>query len=315
LIRSLLLAITLTSAAHAETPPITVHLAASRSYDLLALARAHGQLEPALAAKGIHVEWPGPYPAMAPQIEAMSAGALDFGSGSCTAFAAARAADAPILAIAFTAETTGYEGILVPADSPIKSAADLVGRKVAVNKAGTGEYLLLKALEYNNIPADRVTRVFMGPADAASAFGLGLVDAWAVWDPFVSTAEAKFGARMLIPNTAIDSDNRTILVAREGFVHDHPDATRAIFRALQADDAWATAHPNEAAAAWAKFVNQPMAIATLLASHNGKPMVPIGADETAVLQRAATWMFDHKLIPRQPSITDHVIDLSTASPT
>jgi sulfonate transport system substrate-binding protein len=294
------------SRAHAD---VTVQLAASRSYDTLALSRAHGMIEQRLAAKGIKVVWQGPYTAMAPQIEAMAAGALDFGGGSCTAFATARAADAPILAIGFSPETTGSEGILVPKESPIQSAADLVGKKVAVNKAGTGEYLLLKTLEFYHVPASAVTRVFMGPADGASAFGLGLVDAWAVWEPYVSTAEDKFGARMLIPSTSVGSDNHTVLVARQAFVQDHPDVAREVFAALQEDDAWAASNYEAAAATWARYANQPMSLAQLLASHSGKKMVPVGQAEVAALERAAQWMFDHKLIPVMPTIADHVANL------
>jgi sulfonate transport system substrate-binding protein len=288
---------------------VTVQLAADRSYDTLALAHAHGVIEQRLAAKGIKVVWQGPYPAMAPEIEAMTAGALDFGSGSSTAFAAARAADAPVVAIGSTPETPGYEGVLVPKGSPIQSAADLEGKKVAVNKAGTGDYLLLKTLEFYHVPASSVTRVFMGPADAASAFALGLVDAWAVWEPYVSTAEDKFGARMIIPSTAVGSDNDTVLVARQAFVQEHPDAARDVFAALQEDEAWAASNYEAAAQTWAKSVNLPISLANLLASHTAKRMVPMGPAETAGLVRAAQWMADHKLIPVMPTIADHVVNL------
>ncbi|WP_373412878.1 ABC transporter substrate-binding protein, partial [Streptomyces sp. NRRL B-24572] len=57
----------------------------------------------------------------------------------------------------------GGEGILVREGSEITSVRDLVGRKVAVNKGGTVEYLLLKALAKAGIPADKVERVYLRP--------------------------------------------------------------------------------------------------------------------------------------------------------
>ena len=39
------------------------------------------------------------------------------------------------------------EAILVPKDSPIRSVADLKGKKVALNKGSNVHYLLVKALE------------------------------------------------------------------------------------------------------------------------------------------------------------------------
>jgi sulfonate transport system substrate-binding protein len=137
------------------------------------------------------------------------------------------------------------------------------------------------------------------------------VDAWAVWDPYVSTAEDKFGARMLIPSTSIGTDNMTVMVARQAFVHDHPEAARAVFEALRDEDVWAATNPAEAAETWAKYVNQPLSIAKLLASHTGKKMVPIGPEQSAVLVRAAQFMVDHKIIPIMPAITDHLVDLGT----
>ncbi|WP_234908472.1 ABC transporter substrate-binding protein [Rhizobium rhizogenes] len=40
----------------------------------------------------------------------------------------------------------------------ISSLKDLAGKKVAVNRGGTGEYLLMRGLEKNGVDPDRYSR-------------------------------------------------------------------------------------------------------------------------------------------------------------
>lgn len=295
----------------ADAPPqVEVRMAASRGYDVYSLARARGTLDKALLAKGIKVTWLGPFPALAPQIEAMNAGDLDFGAGSSTAFAAALSGDAPIVVFGYLRMQPSFEGILVAGNSPLKQAQDLIGKKVAVNRGGTGEYLLLKALETFHIPFDKVTRVYLGPSDGASAFGLGQVDAWAVWDPFNSIAQVNHGARILVASDAIASDNAIVTVVQADFLKKHPDVTRLVFQALQQEDEWAATHADEASVIWAKAMGLSPEIGKMLASHANLPMTAVGKAEAAQIERAARWMYDHKMIPAPPNVPAHVVDLS-----
>ena len=79
---------------------------------------------------------------------------------------------------------------MVPKDSPLKSVADLKGKRVALNKGSNVHYLLVKLLEKNHLKYADITPVFLPPADARAAFEKGAVDAWAIWDPFLAAAEA-----------------------------------------------------------------------------------------------------------------------------
>jgi sulfonate transport system substrate-binding protein len=70
------------------------------------------------------IEW-SEFPAAAPILEALNAGALDVGYTGDLAFLTVYAAGAPIKAIGGTRADARTQAILVRADSPIKSAADL----------------------------------------------------------------------------------------------------------------------------------------------------------------------------------------------
>jgi len=100
------------------------------------------------------------------------------------------------------------EAIVVPKDSPLKSVADLKGRKVALNKGSNVHYLLVKALQQAGVKYTDVQTVFLPPADARAAFERGAVDAWVIWDPFVAAAEKQLGARVLADGNSLVSNHQ-----------------------------------------------------------------------------------------------------------
>jgi len=124
-----------------------LRIAYLKSTSDLALAKAHGSIEAALAPLGVNVQWAGPFPAAAPALEALNAQAVDFTVGSSTAFVTARAAGVKLVLCGYQRLSPQGEALLVRSDSPLHSLADLRGRSVAVNRGGTGEYILARGLQ------------------------------------------------------------------------------------------------------------------------------------------------------------------------
>lgn len=81
------------------------------------------------------IEW-SEFPAAAPILEALNAGALDVGYTGDLSFLSVYAAGAPIKAIGGTRSDAKTQAILVRQDSPIKSAADLKGKRLAGTRGG-----------------------------------------------------------------------------------------------------------------------------------------------------------------------------------
>jgi sulfonate transport system substrate-binding protein len=92
------------------------------------------------------IEW-SEFPAAAPILEALNAGALDFGYTGDLAFLTVYAAGAPIKAIGGTRSDARTQAILVRNDSPIKSIADLKGKRLAGTRGGWGQFLIDATLE------------------------------------------------------------------------------------------------------------------------------------------------------------------------
>ena len=200
-----------------------------QKYGKLVLLKSKGTLEPKLAADGYKVVWTE-FPSGPPLLEALNVGAIDFGNTGEAPPIFAQAAGAPIQYVAYEPPAPKGEAILVPKDSPLKSVADLKGKKVALNKGSNVHYFLIRALEQAGVAYSDIQPTFLAPADARAAFDSGAVDAWAIWDPFYAAAQAATGARTLADGTGLVSNHQFFLsekkftAANRKAEHDHARA-------------------------------------------------------------------------------------------
>ncbi|MGW2548249.1 ABC transporter substrate-binding protein [Kitasatospora sp. NPDC001574] len=198
----------------------------------LALGKKDGSLDKALAAVHAKVAWTGSAGPFAPAAQALSADQLDVAQGSITSAVAALAQKPGFKLFAQTAPDGVGEGILVKNDSPVKTVQDLVGKKVAVSQGGTSEYLLLKALEKNGVPTDKVERVYLRADQTSGVFNSGQVDAWATWNTFSTPSIANSGSHFLVNGKEVGSDNYAVWAVRNGFSDKHPEVVRAFYTYL-----------------------------------------------------------------------------------
>src|SRR5258708_22876352 len=91
------------------------------------------------------IEWKE-FPAAAPLLEALGAGAIETGLVGDAPFTFAAAANVPIKAIGAVRQTREGLAILVPRESRIRSFEDLRGRKIATGRGSIGHQLILAAL-------------------------------------------------------------------------------------------------------------------------------------------------------------------------
>jgi sulfonate transport system substrate-binding protein len=209
----------------------------------LAKGKKDGSLDAALAAAHAKVVWTGSAGPFAPAAQALNADQLDVAQGSITSAVAALAQKPGFKLFAQTEPDQAGEGILVKNGSPIKEIKDLVGRKVAVSQGGTSEYLLLKALAKNGIPAEKVERVYLRADQTSGVFNSGQVDAWATWGTFSIPAIANADAHFLADGKAVGSDNYAVWAVRSAFAEKHPEVLKAFYGYLHENGAKEKADP------------------------------------------------------------------------
>lgn len=201
------------------------------------------------------IEW-AEFPAAAPILEAINAGVLDVGYTGDLSFLTVYAAGAPIKAIGGTRSNPATQAILVRGDSPIKSASDLKGKRLAGTRGGWGQFLVSATLEKAGYKLDEATFVPLGPVDAKIALVAGSIDAWAVWDPYVSYAVLKDGARVVSDGTGL-TPTITFVVASENAITTKRAAVADLLRRLDKARAWALDHVEDYAKSTAGLTGLP----------------------------------------------------------
>ena len=224
------------------------------------------------------IEW-SEFPAAAPILEALNAGALDVGYTGELAFLTVYAAGAPIKAIGGTRADARTQAILVRNDSPIKSAADLRGKRLAGTRGGWGQFLIDATLEKSGNRIEDATFAPLGPVDAKIALVAGSIDGWAVWEPYVSYATLKDNARIVATGEGL-TPTITFIVASDGAIATKRAAVQDLVQRLNKARLWSLDHLPEYARSTAELTKLPEDV--LLSAYTAQRTGPIAIDENIV---------------------------------
>src|SRR4029453_8050981 len=132
-----------------------------------------------------------------PQVEAATAGKIDFAITGNTPPIFGAASNAKVKVVAAYDGGGNGDQVLVHADSPIQSVADLRGKNIAVGKGSSAHGHILAQLKKAGLTPSDVKLVFLQPADALSAFTQRQADAWAIWDPYTAQAAEQLPVRSI----------------------------------------------------------------------------------------------------------------------
>ena len=301
LLTALAFACLMTLTAHAQERVVRIGY---QKYGTLVSLKARGTLEPRLKALGYRVTW-SEFPSGPPLLEALNAGAVDLGSAGETPPIFAQAASDALTYVAHEPAAPRGEAILVPKASPIQSVADLKGRKVALNKGSNVHYLLVRALEKAGLTLSDISVAYLAPADARAAFERGVVDAWAIWDPYFAAAEAGTGARVLADGSDLVPNHQFYLAARD-FAAKQGPALDAVLVAIGEVDAWAGENTDAVAQELAPSVGIPAPILAVALKRQTYSVRPLDAGVIAGQQKIADTFHGLGLIPKAISIADAV---------
>ena len=280
-----------------------------KSASLFVLQKAQGTLEKRLTPLGFGVKWVE-FPAGPQLLEGLNVGAVDVGYVGEAPPIFAQAAGAKFVYIGYDPASPRAEAILVTKDSPIRSVADLKGKKVALNKGSNVHYLLAKQLEKNGLKLGDIQPVYLAPADGRAAFESKNVDAWVIWDPFLAAAEKATGARILVDGTPDVVNNYQYYLGERGFVGKNPKVVEALFEDSVTQGIWLKKNLRQAAALIAPLQGLPVEVVELALQRNEFNVKPITAAVAADQQKIADTFFDLKLIPKAIKVGDAVASTS-----
>ncbi|MBT9432936.1 aliphatic sulfonate ABC transporter substrate-binding protein [Candidatus Sodalis endolongispinus] len=281
------------AAARAE---VTLRIGYQKSSTLMSLLKLQGTLEQRLAQQGVKISW-YEFSSGLPLLEALNICHVDISADVAdTVPVFAQAAGADLTYFAREEPSPNAQAILVARDSPLKTLADLKGKRIAVTKAAGSHYLLIAALEKAQLTFKDITPAYLTPADGLAAFQTGKVDAWVTWEPFVSSAERRQNARVLAGGQGLVSYQRYYL-SSSAFAKQHPEVLALIYRQLTQSGAWVTAHPAQLLGPlWG---NLDAATVEQANAHRSYRVVPVTRDSLAEQQRIADAFTQAWLLPKR----------------
>ena len=226
------------------------------------------------------IEW-SEFPAAAPILEALNAGALDVGYTGDLSFLTVYAAGAPLKAIGGTKSDPRTQAILVRADSPIRSTADLKGKRLAGTRGGWGQFLISATLEKAGIAPAEAAFAPLNPVDAKVALMAGSVDAWAVWEPYVSFATLKDKARPIADGEGL-TPTITFIVASDKAIAAKRAALQDFLDRLNKARLWSLDHLDDYARNTAALTRLPEDV--VRAAYTAQRTSPIAIDDGVVTE-------------------------------
>lgn len=236
------------------------------------------------------IEWFN-FPAAQPLGEALNAGAIDVGGLGDAPLIFAYAAGAGIRAVAATRSTPTDLAIVVPDGSPIKTAADLKGKRIATTRGSIGHYLAIATLEHAGIKLTDVSLRYMQPADAKAALASGNVDAWATWDPYVALAEQRDHDRSIANGVNLSSGLSFEAATETSIKAKHAEIADFLKR-VAAGQRWALSHPDEVAAMQSKVTGLPPEV--LKTVYQRAQLHPVAIDDGLVAEQQKTADLYHR---------------------
>ncbi|MFC2974747.1 sulfonate ABC transporter substrate-binding protein [Azotobacter bryophylli] len=273
-----------------------------QKYGTLVLLKSRGTLEKRLGEQGVDVQWTE-FPGGPQLLEGLNVGSVDFGVTGETPPVFAQAAGADLVYVAHEPPAPTGEAILVPKDSKIRSVAELKGKKVVLNKGSNVHYLLVRALEDAGLKYGDIQPVYLPPSDARAAFERGSVDAWVIWDPFLSAAEKQLQARILRDGQGL-VDNHQFYLATRTFAEKHPQVISALVEEIRTVGEWVKGNEAQATTQVAPLLGLPEDIAKLAVERQGYGALFISPQVTEAQQKIADTFADLKLIPKRLSVKD-----------
>jgi sulfonate transport system substrate-binding protein len=293
--------------AHAEDNQPSAVRIGYQKYGTLNVVKAEGSFEKLLTDKGVKVTWilftAGPA-----LMEALNAGSIDFGNAGEAPPVFAQAGGVNFVYFGNQPPYPTGEAVLVKKDSPVHTIRDLRGKRVALNKGSNVHFFLVKVLEKNGLKLDEITPTFLSPADAWVAFENGSVDAWVIWDPFLTAAIAKTGAKIVQDGENVVA-NREFFLADRNFAQAHPDILLSLGNAIDRSATWTASKPDEIVHYLAPQLGMSEEVVNTVIRRQPWGFQPISDQVISDQQAIADTLFSLKLIPKQVRVADAVLRL------
>ncbi len=267
------------------------------------LTHEKGAIEKRLAPQGVGVTW-SQFVSGPPLLEALNVGSIDLGPAGETPPIFAQAAGTNLVYVVNTPPGTGEgSAIIVPKDSPIKTLADLKGKKVAYSRGTAQTYFVVKALEEVGLTINDINSVNLPIADGRAAFLNRKVDALADGDPNLIKLQREGSIRILRNAQGINTPGGYYLASRD-FATNNAELLKAILEEYYQVGQWGNKNRRAAAEILAPKVKTDVDTMELTLTRRKYDMRPITEEVIHAQQKVADLLYQLKVVPKRVDIQE-----------
>jgi len=282
---------------------VTVKIGVQGKGGLFGKAQEEKWFEDAFSELGAKVEWvefqSGP-----PMIEAMASNHLDFAGMGNMPPISAQAAGIDFTIISQLLDGKNNVAIILPADSSIKSIADLKGKKVAVTKGSNAYNFLYRVLDKAGLKKSDIEEIQLQPDETQPSFEGGKVDAWAVWDPYISLNTLSGKARVLADGESEGVLSPSFQLVRSEFAKQYPDLVTLYLKTFEKARQWEAGNQDEAYQRYADERSIPLELVKGMQSRSTMINTPVSDETIAEQQKTADFQFELGTIRKQINVAD-----------
>ena len=282
---------------------VVVKIGVQGSGGLFGKAKEDKLFEMAFEKYGATIEWvefqSGP-----PMTEAIASNKLDFAGLGNMPIIAAQAANIPFTVISQMLEGKKNVGVVVNSSSGISNLNDLVGKKVAVGK-GTNAYdFLFRGLKKEEVDPEKLEIINLNPDEAQAAFDAGSVDAWAVWEPYLTINTLSGKGTIIADGEKLDILSPSYQIVRTSFAEKYPDLVVTYLKTYDDLLKWELENEEEAVNRYATERNLP---STLMEETRKRALgisIPVSDEVIAEHQRTADFQYKIGTIRKEINVSE-----------
>ena len=276
-------------------PVVTLKIGTSNTFGFASTFPAHGD-DVVPGFRFVIIPFSGGSPQI---IAALNAGELDVGELGEVGPVIAQAGDVPFKIIAATEPWGLGQGIIVNGDSPIRTVADLKGKRVSFTRGTNSHWVYLKALEKAGLGPNDATPVFL-PAgtNIQAVLSTGGIDAAVSIDTLL-TAFKQSGNREIANGQDVGAENPLYYIASDAAIRDKKPAIAAFVQQLARHLDWGHQHPDERAKAVAALLKIDPAVALIAEKNRPARLRPIDDGLKANNQRISDVFLEQGVVTRK----------------
>ncbi|WP_431773934.1 ABC transporter substrate-binding protein [Streptomyces cucumeris] len=200
----------------------------------------------------VKLDWVGNTISGPQDIQSAATGQIDFGGAFNGAVVKLAANGAPITSVIsyYGSDKRAYNGFYVLEDSPVRSARDLIGKKVGMNTLGAhSEAMLDIYLQRHGLSQDEIDKVeplVVPPVNTEQSLRQHQIQVGVLGDILRDKAVAKGGVRPLFTDfELLGAFSAGTYVMTDRFLRQNPDTARTFVTGVARAIEWARKRPRE----------------------------------------------------------------------